>query len=321
VLRHIPQLRHLQSLSIKGISRFDAATLVGMTQLLCLLLTEVPVDAASLGSMPHLQELVLYKCHTEAPAASAAAAIGQLSALKVLKVLQWRPANGYGSLFDGAPLNAFSALTASSQLQRLHVNCIGEHGYRSSVPDSAVAHMFPPGRLLQHLVFLQICPDKPKYHRRHRDDTSDNGLSNKDLQCMASSCPALQSLHLKGSLKAGQALDALLQLSECRSLSIGGSDDEWSNAAAAVVAQMTQLTHLSCFCSKGFNGLGLQLLTALTNLQRLEIAPMFCDGYSGGQDCLMEMDLQVTLDSENCHLTVLDTQVGKGLVCKGNHGA
>jgi hypothetical protein len=131
------------------------------------------------------------------------------------------------------------------------------------------------------------------------------------MQCIASSCPSLQSLHIQGSLKAGQAVDALLQLSECRSLSIGGSDDEWSNAAAAVVAQMAQLTHLSCLCSKGFNGLGLQLLTALTNLQRLEIKAMFCDGYSGGQDCVMEMDLQVTLDMERRVLLVLDSQVRK----------
>jgi hypothetical protein len=347
VLRQIPQLQHLQSLSIKRMPRFDAGTLVGMTQLVCLRLKDVPVDAASLGSMPHLQELVLDKCHTAAPivsgndnqrrddhyyygrgyghnhnddhgvATSAMAAIGQLTALKVLKIVEWAGPDRYDSLLHKAPPDSYSALTASSQLQCLHVDCMGEDPYssRSSIPDGAVGHMFPPGRLLQHLVFLQIGSDNPNFHHRrcaYDDDgenVSDGSLSGEELQRIVCSCPSLQSLHLKGSLKADQAVDALLQLSECCSLSIGGSDYEWSNAAAAVVAQMTQLTHLSCLCSRGFNGLGLQLLTALTNLQRLEIKAMFCDGYSDRQDCVMEKDLQVTLDMEHRRLLVLESQV------------
>jgi hypothetical protein len=55
-----------------------------MTQLLCLRLENVALDAAALRRMPHLQQLMLEGCNTEATAALVLAAIGQLTQLRVL---------------------------------------------------------------------------------------------------------------------------------------------------------------------------------------------------------------------------------------------
>jgi hypothetical protein len=316
VVQHIPHLQHLQSLHIKSISRFDNADLVNMTQLLCLRLENVALDAAALGRMPHLQQLMLEGCNTEATASSVLTAIGKLTQLRVLAVAQQEATkDSYHSLLHDAPLSAMSALTASSQLQRLHVDClVGGNG--STLPGGAVAHMFQPDRLLQQLLHLQLGPLDVRQKARH-DDFYPSGcsgvVSGEDLQCIALCCPRLHSLHVNVSLKAREAVDPLLQLRECRSLSLGGTVDEFDNDAAAVVAQMTQLTHLSCLCNRGFNSMGLQLLTRLTGLKKLEITPMvehYDNDYS-----VMEMDLCAMFGMENSYPPVVLTSKVGGCTC------
>jgi hypothetical protein len=283
VLQQIPQLQHLQSLRIDSLCGFDPASLVSMTQLLRLHLEGVSVQTIQLARMPHLQQLVLEDCSTAESAASALAALGHLSQLQVLKLLHWvKFERGEPSLLHAAPVAGLSALTASTKLQQLHVNCRAMHGRcGSAFPDGAVAHMFPSGRVLEQLVVLHLGPEKAFIG-------FDGFLSGEDLDCIAAACPRLQSLHIKGSLKAGKPTDALLQLKECHTLSVGGVAHAFDDRAAAVVAQMTQLTHLSWCCSRGFTSMGLQLMTALTNLQRLVITPMTEDY---GRHHEMEADL------------------------------
>jgi hypothetical protein len=312
VLQQIPQLDHLQSLHIKNIGVFDIGTLVNMTQLLCLRLEKVAVDAAVLGRMPHLQELVLQDCTTETPAASALAAIGQLTQLRVLEVVHFNKANNYASLLHDAPISAMSALTASSQLQRLHVNCM-KYSSGSAVPDGAILHMFWPGHL-QQLVYLRMGPEKALVEDRCRGSGTCTGIVHEeDLECIVSCCPSLQSLHLMYSLKAGDVIEALLQLRQCHSLSLGGAAHEFDNKAAAVIAQMTQLTHLSCVCNRGINSMGIQLLTGLTGLQQLQFIPVYEEYGSQSLDCVMEADLAAMLSEDDRHMScsvVLNSKVG-----------
>jgi hypothetical protein len=217
VLQQILQLQHLQSLQIKSVYKFDAATLVNMTQLLCLQLEGMDVDAAVLARMPHLQQLVLEDCRSAAPAASALEGIGQLSQLRVLKLLHWTTAQNDGShmqqsLLHEAPVGRLSALIASSHLQRLHISCVDRHNsFRSPLPEGFVAHMFPQGRLLAQLVSLQLGPEH-ECTISHKTSC----ILGEDLQHIALSCPHLKSLHIKGVPKAGTAADALPQLCECR---------------------------------------------------------------------------------------------------------
>jgi hypothetical protein len=291
LLQQIPQLQHLQSLHLKNVLGFDAASLVNMKQLLCLQLAQVKLDAGVLGHLLHLQQLVLEDCNTEATAAVALAAIGQLSQLQVLTVSHLaRSDKPYACLLEEATVSEMSALTASSHLQHLKVNCF-KYGYVCALPHGAAAHMFPPGRLLQQLLFLQFGPGE------FGNDDCGGCLSSEDLRHIASSCPNLQSVHLKHAIKKNQTWDALLQLHDCRSLSVGGTWDEFDNAAAAVVAQMTQLTHLSCLCNKGINSIGLQL-TKLTSLQRLELKPVtrFVDD---DDMTALEMDVVVMLSGDD----------------------
>lgn len=95
-------------------------------------------------------------------------------------------------------------------------------------------------------------------------------------------------------LRGWAATDALLQLHECHSLSVGGSEYGFDDNAAAVMAQTTQLTHLSMSCRRGFTSKGLQCVTCLTNLQQLEITPVtFDDGdYKHSE---MEKDLEIAV--------------------------
>jgi hypothetical protein len=311
VLQQIPQLDHLQSLHIKDIGAFDICTLVNMTQLLCLRLEEMAVDAAVLGRMPRLQELVLQDCTTETPAASALAAIGQLTQLRVLEVVHFNKANNHTSLLHDAPISAMSALTTSSQLQRLHVNCM-KYSSGSAVPDGAILHMFWPGHL-QQLVYLRMGPEKASVGDRCRGSGTCTGIVHEeDLECIVSCCPSLQSLHLMYSLKAGDAIEALLQLRQCHSLSLGGAAHEFDNKAAAVIAQMTQLTHLSCVCNRGINSMSIQLLTRLTGLQQLELIPVYEEYGSQSLDCVMEADLAAMLSEDDRHMfgsVVLNSKV------------
>jgi hypothetical protein len=118
------------------------------------------------------------------------------------------------------------------------------------------------------------------------------------------------------SLKAGDAIEALLQLRQCHILSLGGAAHEFDNLllnkAAAVIAQMTQLTHLSCVCNRGINSMSIQLLTRLTGLQQLELIPVYEEYGSQSLDCVMEADLAAMLSEDNRHMfgsVVLNSKV------------
>jgi hypothetical protein len=231
-----------------------------------------------------------------ADAESLLSATGQLTQLQVLEVAydtsessvadarlpldnfrSWEP---MGLVLRHALNPAFSAFTASSQLQRL---CL-DGGEDAVIWTGAVAHMFPAGRQLMKLTALELSSEH--LHFQHAWGRLDEGA----LRSIVSCCPRLQTLlHIAGLLEEGPRearlavgraacilpgtdTSPLLQLQKCRSLAVGGR--AFNNRAAQVVAQMTQLTSLTWFCSAGFDSFGLSQLTALTDLQQLDLVPV-----------------------------------------------
>lgn len=92
-------------------------------------------------------------------------------------------------------------------------------------------------------------------------------------------CPNLVSLNVQSTVKPGD-ISPLLQLpTSCVSLSVGGR--AFYDAAAAVVAQLTQLTKLKWLSSPGLTDAGLEQLTALTALRSLHM-----DGMPGLSDAV-----------------------------------
>jgi hypothetical protein len=330
-LPQLPQLQHLQSLHLDGCILTDAM-LCSMTQLQKLHLTHNTVSAATLASMTQLQELVLHSCRAVPPAQPPAAvqnalpawraaweaahatqfsgdanflsAIGQLPKLQVLELVQlelkfptnrWEREHGP---WPGVSAQAFSALTASSQLQRLRLDGCNH----KALPRGAVGYMFPPGRELKQMRSLDIAYSKCDFLPRSWR------LISSDMRSIAASCPGLQCLSIQGLLKPGADAYPLLLLTECRSLSVGGL--AFNNSAAGVVAQMTQLTCLSWWCAQGFNSLGVQQLTALTALQELVFVPVMQQVSEAAQDAeksdgKSRAGLQVSSEVESDLLSML----------------
>lgn len=291
-LQQIPSLQHLWSLSLDSIG-IDAATFGSMTHIRYLQLAAATFDVKGLGLMTRLQQLVLDDCRMykrvhagglypfgtadrlrSADAESVLLAIGHLTQLQVLEVASRTNGNGGRHAYDidtvgfalqDAPESAFSALTASGQLQQLRL-----HGFAySSIPRGAVAHMLPVGRQLTQLTALELSSRLLDVSR----SAWCWSLTAADLQSISSSCPCLRALHMQGLVEPGADLSSLLQLRQCRDLSVGGR--AFGDHAVEVVAQMTQLTSLSWYCSTGFSSVGLNQLTALTNLQQLVLVPVF----------------------------------------------
>lgn len=90
-------------------------------------------------------------------------------------------------------------------------------------------------------------------------------------------CPSLEQLDLTCVVRRGADVSALANLpSGLRALSIGG--DGFADAAASLLARHTQLRDLNWYESPELTQQGLQQLTALTALNRLEV--VWCDSIS-----------------------------------------
>lgn len=161
------------------------------------------------------------------------------------------------------PPQRFSALTASSHLTQL---CIATEEVRP-LPLHAVQHMIPAGRQMPLLQVLSI------YSSVHQDLVDHVGLAcldGTDIARICSSCRNLQRLCITCALQPDTDLSVLLQLpASCAGLETGGV--AFSDAAASVLAQLTQLQDLCWTDSPGFTDAGFEKLTALTQLARLYV--------------------------------------------------
>lgn len=220
----LPDLSSLTRLSIEngGHHLQLPQRFLNLPKLEMLELEGVLFNPCILDSMTQLQDLV--------------SGIGQLTQLTALWLrLYWDRTDP-----PQAPCHAFSALTASSKLEFLHVKFNSEtdlDGNYAVMPGrNVLQHMFPSGRQLPQLESLGL-------------GCAENWYSNwrvpaADLGRIASSCLRLRSFgwyHLLDPATAAD-LSPLLRLTSLSSLRLGG--DGVGSTAAPIVAQLTQLTSL-----------------------------------------------------------------------------
>ena len=122
----------------------------------------------------------------------------------------------------------------------------------------AVQHMFPAGRLLPQLSYIELQgKDSTGYYM------DEPFMTAADLASLISTCPALQKLYICNALEASADVSALLQLPHCcTSIQIGGP--AFGDGAASVVCQLSQLRDLTWCYSEGLTDRGLEKLAVVT---------------------------------------------------------
>lgn len=246
----LQQLTPLQELHLQFCA-LQPVLLASVTQLLrlrlqcCSLLPDGHVDADA-----HL------------PSAGAAALLAVLPRLTKLQRLQLEiPCLHFIDISD---LQAFSALTSSSSLQKLAMPVDGGQAF----PPGAAEHIFPAGRQLPCLQHLDLSS-------LDNEEEQEFCLNGEDLARIVACCPSLQHLNITNALEPGADVSMLLQLpASCTSLDIGGA--AFTDAAAPVLAQLTQLRELAWTDSPGVSDQGIKQLTALRRLDTLLL--MECSG-------------------------------------------
>lgn len=158
--------------------------------------------------------------------------------------------------------------------------------------------MFPAGKQQPQLVDLRIHVDKWRGDAQQEEWCVDS----QGLLAICRCCPKLAWLTLRGVLHPDADVAALLQLPRSlNTLEVAGSvlDD----AAAGIVAQLTQLLRLTLTHAPLLTDLGLEKFTALSQLGSLQTSQ--CESMS------KEMCLNAT---GNPNLFALDLNPGHGLV-------
>lgn len=295
------ELRQKRDCSHPGAPR-EATLPARLTHLSCLL--QLRLDGCRilpelLASMPQLQRLVLSDCTllpcgpdgrvTTDGAAALFSAIQRLTQLQRL------------SLFDFAlndaglvPLGQFFCLTAASsaltELQLIGVK----------LPAEALLHMFPAGKTFSAMRELCLWGEYQ----------SVGPIGAGELSRIFSCCPGLEALTVPDVVPPGTDLGCLLQLPQtCSRLELAGNAVD--DAAAAIIAQLTQLTSLSLGYSDELSGVGLRQLTVLRSLKQLKLA--ICDPVSVEYKAGAPRAGQLELNRG-------DAQVGTAVVVPGRTG-
>lgn len=235
-----------------------------VTGLVVLKLEVCAVPSAVLAGIPQLQQLYMQHCtllpmtvanhrlNTEGTAALLAV-LQKLRSLQHLQLVQELDTRR-------VPAQHFSALTASNFLTELSFDPM-DH---VPLPRGAALHMFPAGRQLSLLRRLIISPEITGGPLEEDEWCLDSA----DLASICKGCPGLQWLDIASLVQPGADLSGLLQLAPgCKSLLVGGAG--FADAAAPVLAQLTQLDYLAWSFSPKLTDAGLEQLTALTGLTRL----------------------------------------------------
>lgn len=185
---------------------------------------------------------------------------------------------------------SFAALTASSQLTHL---CVRREG-KQPLARGAMQHMFAAGRQYPHLKNVLVTMPLDQYELVQPAHWC---LDSADLASMFSCCPAIEDLNIVGVVQPDTDLSVLRQLPEsCWMLLVGGAG--FTDAAASVLAQLTQLQDLGWCNSPGLTDVGLEQLTALTDLSRLW--GKMCLGLSEElMDCIELNDIDLDADEED----------------------
>ena len=224
----------------------------------------VSLEPAALAGKTMLQHLEL--CQPSGGAVGTAGTAQLLCELHQLQQLTWLALHGLQGTDAGPPAAAYTALTASSKLQRLDVS-------KCTVPAGVWQHVFPAGKQLPQLQDLRMS-----------DVTFPAGpAAAPEGTRLVSCCPGLQVLRLQ-RLQCQGLLTALQGLSSLTSLHLwppADSTEEWAEG----LCQLTGLRDLRLI-GAAEEGLLLQLtkLRQLTSLQygnRSNVASTGCNHFHG----------------------------------------
>jgi hypothetical protein len=248
-----PQLTYLK---LAGVNTFTAGALSGL-QLLKHLFVEgshgktVFFEPDALAGKSRLQHLTVMACRI------AGGSAGHMQLLAHLQIMQQLTHLDLGStsLLGPEPsptAQAYSALTASSQLQHLEIS--------EKLPLGVWQHMFPAGRQLPHLKVLDIS------HVRHPTGAAPAPEGSRLVTC----CPGLHALYMWGLQYSTELLAPLTGLSSLSKLMLhAAQQDDGSSTGLEVVPQLTGLQHLWLF-DPNESSAKLMQLTQLKQLTFLE---------------------------------------------------
>jgi hypothetical protein len=248
--------------------RLSTAALTRLSTLQQLELYDLAVPDRLLAGLPGLQHLVLehVSVHGTIAAAddTAGAFLGALAQLTQLRHLEVAACNLYPAV-RRAPGSHLTALSASSQLTALHLRAV------DGFPHNLLQYILPEGRQLQHLRSLQVAgllDGHPVVDHDLLVTPGRDGITDADTSRLVDSCPNLQMLDVRHRVVAEGSLLLLAKLTAFHSLMLAG--DTCDNWLAAEVAQLTGLHRLQW--NYGTASIAqLQCLTALTNLQELQL--------------------------------------------------
>lgn len=247
-----PQLQHLTNL-----------------QVLQFVHGPVPSD---LGPMTQLRVLSLIGCTVagwpDGGEPSAAATAAFLAGLQQLKQLSHLSLEAVALDTGVRPLQQWSALTAATGLTRLDLQWMDPQ----PLPVLGGAQVvFSARRPLPHLRVLSLSTNED-------DNEHERCLDGDDLNSIVGCCPSLVELQLVSTVREGADLTPLCRLPPCLTLLAVGGDAVTDAVAVPVMLQLTQLQELHVVNAPGFTDTGLQQLTALKGVTKLEVA--FCQGVS-----------------------------------------
>jgi hypothetical protein len=256
-------------LGLIGDCSITAGMLSGAQHLTRLELTWGSLEPAALAGKTRLQHLHL--THTCADAAATTQLLFQLQQLQQLTCLLL--VINLHSTDASPPASAFSALTASSKLQRLDISYC-------TLPPGVWQCVFPAGRQLPHLQSLRMTGARfPTGPAAAPEGTR-----------LASCCPGLQSLNIEGLQYSKGLLGSLQGLSCLHVLHLkpvpGSSEEGWAQG-------MYQLTALRDLHVEEVEGEG--LLLQLTQLRQLT-----CLDYSRRPAAAVAVRDRLRLEVSNC---------------------
>jgi hypothetical protein len=253
--KETPALQPLQSLtrlqdlrlSLAAGAAINSSMLSGAQHLTRVkLMGRAVLEPGALTAVRHLQHLEVALYNSSGRTAGLARLLSELQHVQQLTFLRSCDVSAEA---DAPPAAAFSALTASSKLQHLDIS-------RCTLPAGVWQHLFPVGRQLPELQFLDISDVKQS---RHGPAPAPEG------SCLVSCCPGLQQLGIMQLQCSAERLSSLTGLSKLHTLCLAAHTRV---EGVEAVCQLTGLRELILDSPESPQGLLLQLaqLKQLTHL-------------------------------------------------------
>jgi hypothetical protein len=171
---------------------------------------------------------------------------------------------------DDAPMQQYSAFTASPQLTHLRIAAEQPRHPRrfpDALPPGAMQHIFPAGKQLPRLKQLHLNDAEADWHMKGKYMEL---LGPGDLAAIAAACPGLEQFWAIAAVEDDVQLIDLARMTSVTQLKIGGHYVDPAELSAAV-AEMTQLQDLSVVGVIDLLPKDLAPLTQLTALRRLKL--------------------------------------------------